>query len=273
MPRWTWDVSPVLLQNGTSQLRWYNILLLLEMALAFGLLLRQVRRGRGDAEDAGDLAVHVYIGALVGARVGHCLFYDFDRLVGEPAWLFQIWKGGLASHGAALGVLFAAFLFARRRAMPLWETTDRLTPPLALVAVIHRFANLMNSEIAGKRTDGTWGMRIPRYDVDSLDFSPLRHPTHFYEALLGVLVLVALVVADRAWKREARPRGALTGLFLLTYFTGRFFVELFKEPEGPQLVMPLNMAQLLSLPFFVFGAWLLLRSLKARERAGWVLAG
>jgi prolipoprotein diacylglyceryl transferase len=268
-PTWTWDVDPVLLHGPGYVVRWYTVLWWAELALAFWLLHESVRRGRGDSEEAGDLAAYLWIGLLVGGRVGHCVFYDWETLVADPTWVFRIWTGGLSSHGAAAGMLAASWLFTRRRGMSVWEATDRLTYSAALSALLHRVSNLANSEIVGKPTDGTWGMRFPRYD-STMD-APLRHPTQLYEAALGLGVLIVLYVCDRAWQREARPRGALSAVLLLTYFGGRFVVEFWKVPEGGDPAWPLDVAQLLSVPFLALGAVLLARSLRRRARAGWLL--
>jgi phosphatidylglycerol---prolipoprotein diacylglyceryl transferase len=268
-PAWTWDVDPVLLRGPGVEVRWYTVLWWMELALAFWLLHKSVRRGRGDAEEAGDLAAYLWIGLIAGARLGHCLFYDLDKLAAEPAWLFRIWTGGLSSHGAAAGVLVACYLFTRRRGMSLWEATDRLAYSAALSAILHRASNLMNSEIVGKPTDGTWGVSFPRYDL-ATDI-PLRHPTQLYEMALGVVVLFVLDACDRAWRRELRPRAALSAIFLLSYFGGRFIVEFWKVPEGGDPAWPLDVAQLLSIPFIVLGAVLLAHSLRRRAPSGWLL--
>lgn len=241
----------------------------MELALAFWLLHKSVRRGGGDAEEAGDLAAYLWLGLIVGARVAHCLFYDWDKLLAEPAWLFQIWGGGMSSHGATVGVLVACYVFTRRRGMSLWEATDRLTYSAALSAVVHRVSNLLNSEIVGKPTDGTWGVRFPRYD--STTEVLLRHPTQLYEMVLGLGVLIALYVCDRAWQYEARPRGALSAVFLLSYFGGRFIVEFWKVPEGGDPAWPLSVAQLLSIPFVMLGAARLAQTLRRRAPSGWLL--
>jgi phosphatidylglycerol---prolipoprotein diacylglyceryl transferase len=266
---WTWDVDPVLLRGPGYELRWFTVIWWVELALGFWLLHRSVRRGGGNAEEAGDLAAYSWVGLIVGARLAHCIFYDLDKLVAEPLWLFRIWTGGTSSHGAAAGLVFACYLFTRRRGMSVWEATDRLAYSAALSAILHRLSNLLNSEVVGKPTNGAWGIRFPRYD--SLADSPLRHPTHLYEMALGVTVLIILCGCDRAWHRESRPSGALSAVFLLTYFCGRFIVEFWKVPEGGNPDWPINVAQLLSVPFIVLGAALLAQSLRRRAPAGWLL--
>ena len=257
--------SPFLLQGQGWALRWFTALWWLELCVGYILLARAIRRGGGDDEDASDLAVYVWIGLFVGARLGHVLFYDLERAVADPTWIVRIWTGGLSGHGAVLGVLLALRLFARRRGMSELEISDRLAYSAGISAVVHRLGNLLNSELVGKPTDGSWGFRFPNYDRVH---PPLRHPTQLYEMALGVILLLVVYVCDRRLGREARPRGALTGIVLVVYFVGRFAVEFLKEPEGP-LWAQLNVAQLLSLPFIAAGGWIWWRSANANVPAGW----
>jgi phosphatidylglycerol:prolipoprotein diacylglycerol transferase len=194
----------------------------------------------------------------------------------DPWWALKIWTGGMSSHGALLAIGIASFLFMKRRAMSWLEGTDRLSFSVALGAVLHRIGNFMNSELVGKPTDGSWGVRFPRFDSFDqypTDDVPLRHPTQLYEAALGLLVLMTLLVCDRAWGKEQRPRGALTGVLLLTLFAGRILIELWKEPDISPSMLPFNMGLLLSLPCVAAGAFILWRSLQQRRRAGWVIGG
>lgn len=261
-----WNMSPILIQGEGWTLRWFTLLYWLELVLGYGLLSRQIRRARGDEEDAADLAVHLWIGFVVGARFGHVLFYDLDHVVADPAWLFKIWSGGLGSHGALLGVLVASRIFAKRRAISELEICDRLTFTCGLFAVVHRVGNFLNAEVLGKPTDGNWGVRFVQ--IERYDSEPLRHPSQLYEAALGLLLLVVLFVADRRLGREARPRGVLTALALLVYFVGRFALEFFKEPQGP-MVLGLNTGQWLSVPFIAAGIWLYRKVTNHREAGGW----
>jgi len=268
LPSITWNVDPILASGPGWSLRWYSVFWWSELALCYWVLSRQVARGGGDEEEASDFAFYIWLGMVFGARLGHALFYDLDMLLARPSWIVDFARsGGASGHGGALGVLIAARLFAKRRGMPTLEVTDRLSYSAAISAVVHRLANLFNSELLGKETDGTWGMRFPRLDTFE---PPLRHPTHFYEVGVGLAVLGVLALCDRHWQREARPRGALTATLLVSYFPARFLIGFLKEPEG-ELLYGLEVGQLLCLPFIVAGVWLLWRSLKARAKAGWLV--
>jgi prolipoprotein diacylglyceryl transferase len=179
----------------------------------------------------------------------------------------EIWKGGLSSHGAALGLTAAMWLFTKRRAIPFLEGADRLVPSAALGAALIRAGNLFNSEILGKPTDQPWGVFFPLRDDTLL----LRHPTQLYEMLLGLGLLLLLFAADRSWGGEQRPRGALTGLFLSVDFLGRFLIEFLKEPDGAWSGV-FNTAQWLSIPGMAIGLLVLYKSLHFRRPAGWIIA-
>ncbi|HEV8547614.1 MAG TPA: prolipoprotein diacylglyceryl transferase, partial [Polyangiaceae bacterium] len=189
------------------ELRYYSMLFVGVFLGGYALLKRQIERGGGPPEDAGDFIVYGVLGVLLGARLGHVLFYDLDKALADPAWIFKIWTGGLASHGAVLGLITAMWLFTKRRGIPFIEGSDRFSFSAALGATVVRIGNLFNSEIVGKRTGTSWGVRFPRYD-GYLD-APLRHPTQIYEALLGLAVLGLLLWADRRLGGERRPRGVL----------------------------------------------------------------
>ena len=269
LPKVLWDADPVFFRGDGGELRYYSACVLLSFLGGYALLSWQLRRGGGDVEEAGDFLSYGIPGMLIGARLGHVLFYDFEKFISHPAWALQIWQGGLASHGGVIGLALAMVLFTRRRAIPLLEGTDRLVFSALLGAVLFRIGNLFNSEIVGKPTDGSWGFAFLRRDGDP---ELLRHPTQIYEALFGLLVLAVLVVADRRWGAEKRARGALTGLALALYFSGRFLIEFLKEPEPPDLLWGLDMAQWLSVPAAVAGFVLLSRCLRKRAAAGWIVS-
>ncbi|HKO90843.1 MAG TPA: prolipoprotein diacylglyceryl transferase [Polyangiaceae bacterium] len=278
MPAFTWDVDPILLHFPASWgglpvdgIRYYSLLYVGVFLGGYQLLDWQLRRADADPEDAQDFVLYGVLAVLVGARLGHAVFYEWGRLADNPLWLLEIHRGGLSSHGALLGLALAMWLFTRRRRQSFVEGCDRLSFSAALGAILVRIGNLFNSEIVGRETGGDFGMRFPRYD-GYLD-PPLRHPTQIYEALLGVAVLGALVLADRAWGKEARPRGALISLFLGLYFAGRFIVEFLKAYQPHEFWAGLTTGQWLSIAPALLGWAGLYWSLKSRKSAGWTSAG
>lgn len=261
----TWDLDPVLL-HGPTPLRYYGLIFALTAVGAFFLWRWQMRRAGHSDEVLAPFLAYGLVGAVVGARLVHCVFYDWERCVAQPWLVFAVWLGGLSSHGATAGLVLALALYARRHRLPLADAADRLSFGAALGATTVRIANFLNSEIVGRLTDGSWGVRFPRHDTGlPLDQVPLRHPSQLYEAALGLLLLGLLLVVDRRLGEE-RPRGLLSALFLAIYFAGRFGLEQFKAYQAlsPER-WPLTMGQLLSLPPLAVGlVWL---ALLARRRA------
>ncbi|HEX5098700.1 MAG TPA: prolipoprotein diacylglyceryl transferase [Polyangiaceae bacterium] len=256
------------------ELRYYSMLFVGVFLGGYALLKWQIVRGGGPADDAGDFIVYGVLGVLLGARFGHVIFYDYKKALEDPAWILKIWTGGLASHGAVMGLILAMFLFTRRRGIPFFEGADRFSFSAALGAGLVRLGNLLNSEIVGRVVpDQSWGFRFMRYVEDShSDPRPLRYPTQIAEMLLGFGILGVLYLFDKQMKGEKRPRGALISMFFVLYFTGRFFVEFWKEFEGNggmPLGLPITMGQLLSLPGVLIGVIGLIISFKKKIPVGW----
>ena len=252
--------------TGDIQIRYYSLIFVCVFFGGYTLFNWQVRRAGGTEAEASDCVVYGIAGVLLGSRIGHVLFYDFDKFLEDPIWLFKIWQGGLASHGAVLGLITTLFLFTYRRRVPFLEGCDRFAFSAALGATLVRFGNFFNSEIVGRVTDGSWGVRFPRYDGPD---APLRHPSQLYEMTLGIGILVALWAFDRALGREKRPRGALSALFFALYFTGRFLVEYFKEYQALAQGSLFTMGQILSIPGIVLGYFGLIWVMRRKEPAGW----
>jgi len=262
----TWDLDPFLFHGGSVPLRYYGLIFAVTIVAGFFLWRWQMRRGGHPEQKTAAFLAYGIVGTVAGARLVHCLFYDLYRfLASHGLYLLQVWRGGLSSHGATVGLLLALVIFARRNAVPIAEATDRFSFAAALGACTIRVANFVNSEIVGRPTDGTWGVRFPRYDRGlPLSQVPLRHPSQLYEAALGLLVLASLLAVDR-FRGEQRRRGLLSALFLTLYFSGRVVLELYKEHQALASDAPLTMGQILSLPPLLGGVvWLVL--LKARSR-------
>jgi len=260
-------------KDDTISLRYYSLLFVVVFLGGHALLNWQVKRGGGGAEVASDFIVYGVLGVLVGARLGHVLFYDLGHALKNPWWVFEIWTGGLASHGAVAGLIFVMYLFTKRRGVPFLEGADRFAFAATLGATVVRIGNLMNSEIVGREVPGqTWGMRFPRFDTQVAE-APLRYPSQIFEILLGFMVFAGLYIADRAMGREKRPRGAMISWFFILYFGGRMFTEQFKEIEALDKNSMFTMGQYLSLPCFLLGVFGLWRAYKERAPAGWVEPG
>ncbi len=198
--------------GAALELRYYSLLFVAVFLGGYSLLKWQITRAGGPASDAGDFIVYGVLGVLVGARLGHVLFYDLDKAIKDPMWVFKIWTGGLASHGAVLGLIFVMWLYCKRRGVSFFEGSDRFSYSATLGATLVRVGNLMNSEIVGRKTDQTWGFRFPRYDRE-FAVAPLRYPTQIAEIVLGCAVMAGLYFIDKRLGEEKRPRGAMIASF------------------------------------------------------------
>ncbi len=256
-----WNVDPVIAHLGPITLRWYGLFFMLPFVLGTFVLTYIYRSERTSPQWVDVITIYVLIGTIVGARLGHMLFYDFEALMADPIVVFKIWQGGLASHGATIGILLACWLFARNNKFDYLWVLDRIVIVVALGGACIRTGNLMNSEIVGKPTSVPWAFIFPR-DVEHLiqGVAVPRHPTQIYEALFCLFLLVLLYTM---WNRtkERTPRGQLFGIFVVLLFTQRFLGEYLKENqvafENGHLF---NQGQLLSIPMIVIGIWVLWRA-------------
>ncbi len=243
-----WDVNPEIFRIGNFAVRWYG--LLFASGFVFGYyILKKVFANEGLGENTLDrLTIYVAVGTIVGARLGHCFFYEPSFYLAHPSEILKVWHGGLASHGAAIGILLALWLFARKEKKPLIWAIDRVVIVVALAAALIRLGNLMNSEIYGVETTLPWGFVFLR----NHETAP-KHPTQIYESLAYLIIFVILL--RLYWKNMGRQRnGLLFGLFLLLVFGFRFLVEFVKEDQVAfEAGMKFNMGQLLSIPFILGG--------------------
>ena len=256
-----WNVNPIIAHLGPVTLRWYGLFFMLPFVVGTFVLTHIYRSERVSPQWVDVITIYMLVGTIVGARLGHMLFYDFDALMADPMVVFKIWQGGLASHGATIGILLACWLFARNNKFDYLWVLDRIVIVVALGGASIRTGNLMNSEIVGKPTDVPWAFIFPR-DTEHLIAGTAvpRHPTQIYEALFCIFLLVLLYAM---WNRtrERTPRGQLFGLFVVLLFTQRFLGEYLKENqvafENGHLF---NQGQLLSIPLIFIGIWVLWRA-------------
>ncbi len=261
-----WDQSPILLELGSFQIRWYGLLFAGAFMLGYYFMASFFRREGIPQKELDRLSIYTILSVLIGARLGHVLFYQPDYYFAHPAEIIQVWKGGLASHGAAIAIVIGLALYMRKSTVPsfLW-LMDRIVIPTAIGGAFVRLGNLMNSEIYGHPTGLPWGFKFvrdtdPEMLVDGMVVA--RHPTQIYEAL-GYVIIFVIVLSIYRRRGAATPRGLIFGLFLMLLFGVRFMVEFFKENQVEfENGLPLNLGQLLSIPFIIVGAVLFFRALK-----------
>lgn len=254
-----WDISPELFSIGPLTVRWYGLLFASSFIIGYYIMLKIYREDKRSEDDLNDLIWYMILGTVLGARLGHCLFYNPAYYLANPHKILMVWEGGLASHGASIGILLAVYLYSKKKAkQPFLWLMDRLVITVALGGAMIRLGNLFNSEIVGRPTDVPWAFVFPNAHVAD----PLvpRHPAQIYESLAYLIVFIVLTFLFKKQKNNP-PQGQIFGLFMIMVFGFRFFVEFYKEnqtyfEEG----MFLNMGQILSIPLVLFGIYLVIRS-------------
>lgn len=250
-----WNVDPVMLHIGSFGLRWYSMGFLLAFVLGYYILSAIFKRENVRSEYLDNLVIYIFLAVLVGARLGHCLFYDADYFLTSAHWVEIFWPfenghftgfSGLASHGAAIGILFAMWLYWRKYKMNVWWVLDRLVIVVALGGAFIRIGNLFNSEIYGTVTDLPWGFIFER-NGETLP----KHPTGLYESL-SYLLIFCVSMWYYCKKKGQFKSGALFGWWLVALFGARFLIE-FVKTNGVIEGSPLLKGQWLSLPFIIGG--------------------
>lgn len=258
-----WNADPVMLQLGGLTLRWYGLLFALGFVLGWFLFKWFFKTEKLDQNLLDPLFVTVIVATVVGARLGHCIFYQPDYYFGS--WkgfleIFMVWKGGLASHGGTIALILAMWWFShhygRKYDFDLLWILDRLCITVCFAGALIRFGNLFNSEIYGDVTDLPWG-----FIFELRGETEPKHPTQIYEALSYIILGFALLALYR-YRLEKLKRGTLLGIFFIVLFGMRFLIEFIKEPQvGFEEGMVLNMGQILSIPFILIGIGLVIYSL------------
>jgi len=268
----TWDADPTLFTILGREIRWYGLLWVIGLIVAVYIVQKIFKHEDLPEKWFDSLFVHMIVGIIAGARLGHCLFYEPGYYLANPLEILKVWEGGLASHGGVIGIIIAVWLYSRKvtKLSMLW-TFDRVMVPTGFTAAMIRLGNLMNHEIYGGPTDQPWGFRF----VDNLYewmrgaepvFTEPSHPTQIYEALAYLVVFG--ITLYLYWKTNAKDRkGLITGVGILIIFLFRFFVEYIKNVQvESEIAMRDNtgliLGQWLSIPFILWGIWLIWDALR-----------
>lgn len=254
----TWDVNPALFHLGSFEIRYYGVLWAVALGISAYIFHHiMIREGLSDKTFDSVFWFGV-ISTVLGSRLGHCLFYDPGYYLTHPVEILDIRQGGMASHGAAVGLLIGLWLFSWKNKLPYIWSLDRISIVVAISGVAVRLGNLMNSEIYGTVTSLPWGFIFVR-DGETLP----KHPTQIYEALCYLVLFVILLWMYYKKDLARRRPGVMFGFFLIILFGTRFLIEFIKNPQVDfEQHMVLNMGQLLSIPFIVAGVVILWRALK-----------
>ena len=270
-----WNPSLEAFSIGPFSIRWYSLMWLIGLALAY-LMVRWLYKKQGIPNEKFEpLFIYCFMGILIGARLGHCIFY-------QPDYFLTSWKGviemflpihidatggwkitgyqGLASHGGTLGLIITLLLYVRRFKVPTWVVLDNIAIATGVTACCIRIGNLMNSEIVGKITDESLPWAFYFVQNDGPQQVVLRHPGQLYEA-----IAYALLFGLMFWLYKKMPQrvgtGFYFGLCLAYIFTFRFFIEYFKEvQEAFEQGLPFDMGQILSIPFIAIGVYCMIKS-------------
>lgn len=272
-----WDVTPEIIE-GWKTPNYYGLLFVTGLMIGYFVMRRIFKREGVHEKFLDQLVLYVVVATIVGARLGHVFFYGpyWDEFQGDiliregylshPLTILKVWEGGLASHGGAIALLIALWLYSRHVVkLPLLWVLDRIVAPIAIAGCFIRLGNLMNSEIVGDPTNLPWAFSFPNYYneiTNQYDATP-RHPAQLYEAISYLFIFLFLMFLF--WKKKMYEKsGVLFGTFLILLFGARFFIEFIKLGQTDRdAVLPINTGQILSIPFVLAGIFILWRGLKS----------
>ena len=277
----TWDVTPEIFE-GYKTPNFYGLLFVAGLMIGYFVIKRMYKKDRIDEKYLDKLVLFMIIATVVGARLGHVLFYgpywDVRNAEGvliergyfsDPVSILKVWEGGLASHGGVIAILIALYLYSKKVIrLPMLWILDRIVAPIAIAGCFIRLGNLMNSEIVGVPTDLPWAFSFTNYfNADTGQFDPTpRHPAQLYEAISYILIFALLMFMY--WKRRLFMKpGVIFGTFLITLFGARFLVEFVKVGQTARdAYWAINTGQMLSIPLIIAGIVILIRALKKEPK-------
>lgn len=257
----TWNADPILIEMGPLAVRWYGLMFAIGFTVGYSIVSKMFKHEGAPEKWLGSLLAYVVVATIVGARLGHVFFYEWDYYSQHLSEIPKIWEGGLASHGGTIAIIIALFLWSWLVSKkPASWVFDKIVVPIALVGGLIRFGNLMNSEIYGDYTDLPWGFIFVRNG----ETMP-AHPTQLYEAICYFILFGLLMWMY--WKRNAQERPWLiTGVFFIGIFLPRFIIEYVKRVQVSseyELMQQygMNIGQMLSIPFILLGVFLVIWAL------------
>jgi len=257
-----WNPDPIIFTLGPLELRWYGLLFVSGFLIGFYIMSWMYKREGKDLKQLDRLLYYMFIGAVIGARLGHVMFYEPEYYLSHPIEILYVWKGGLASHGGTVGMLLAVYLFQRTAKETYLNIIDRLSVPISLGAMSIRLGNFFNSEILGDKTDSIFGIVFLR--VDNI----ARHPAQLYEAGAYLFTLIVLLILYKT-RANKWADGFMTGFMFVSIFTLRFLIEFVKQEQTVYShELPLNVGHLLSIPFIILGLVILYISYRNTQKQG-----
>lgn len=257
------QIDPVLIQIGPVSVYWYGIAYVVGLLAGWQYAVWIAKRFAPSITKANidDFMMWALGGIIIGGRLGHILFFEWERYLANPLEIFMTWKGGMSFHGGFLGVLIAMILYCKKKQIPLLRFADIFAAITPIGLFFGRIANFVNGELYGRVTDVSWAIIFPYGGPFP------RHPSQIYEALLeGLLLFIILNIGWRISCLREIP-GRLSGLFLLGYGLARTFVEFFREPDTFYTILGINLTtgQVLSIPMILIGAYFLCQPLTCHK--------
>lgn len=259
-----WNVDPVAFSIGPITVRWYGLLFALGFLVAVYILGKMFAREKCPNDWADKTFLYIIVGVVIGARLAHVFFYDWEYYSQHLIEIPMVWHGGLASHGAVVGTMIAMYILTKYIIKkPFLWLGDRLFVVGALVGAFIRLGNLMNSEIYGHSTELPWGFKFVKDfpQARSLDAIPACHPTQIYESLAYFLLFI--VLSWLYWKKDYanKYQGMLFGIGFIWVFLFRFLIEFIKNDQSEfEAGMLINMGQILSIPLIIYGVYLVIKA-------------
>ena len=265
-------LSPVALDLGFFQLRWYSLAYLAGIFAAYGYLLRLLKQPGAPMarRHADDLVFYASLGIIFGGRIGYVLFYNLAYYLENPVDMLKLWDGGMSFHGGVIGVTLGIAYLARKNGLPWLRIHDYVACCVPFGLFLGRLANFVNAELWGAPSNVAWAVRFPEIVNGVSVLGPPRHPSQLYEAILEGLLLFAILWV-MFWKSDARYQpGKLVGAFIFFYGIFRFAVEFVREPDAQLTAFAhatgLHMGQWLSLPMILGGLYLIVTAPGRRQR-------
>ena len=265
-------LSPVALDLGFFELRWYSLAYLAGIFVGYWYLLKLTRQPGSPMarRHADDMVFYAALGIILGGRLGYVLFYNLSYYLAHPVDILKLWDGGMSFHGGVIGTTLGILYLARKEKLPWLRLHDYVACCVPFGLFFGRLANFVNHELWGAPSNVPWAIRFPEVIAGLTALGPPRHPSQLYEAALEGIILF-LILWWMFWKTQARYEpGKLVGAFIFFYGLFRFGIEFVREPDA-QLVefvrqTGLHMGQWLSLPMILGGAWLMVTAKKRRVR-------
>lgn len=256
MDHFVWSFDPIAFSFGSIRVFWYGIFFATAILSALEFMKWVYKKEEKKEDSLDSLFLYAVLGVVIGARLGHCLFYDPFYYLSNPMKIIAVWEGGLASHGGGLGVIISLWLYAKKYKFNFLWLLDRMAMPTALFGFFVRIGNFMNSEIVGVESNSIFAIIFTK--VDNLP----RHPAQLYESIAYLFIFLILIYIYKQ-RFERLKSGFLFGLFLLLVFSARFIIEFVKLKQASySSEMIISTGQALSIPFLLLGLVLILLSRK-----------